>query len=384
MNGSNPHNTRLQSHLRVEPRGRAAGARSRSPSPAAPGGAFFPTSSVTTPASPTFHDAPEGPVNTTMPVSEELKAVAEAAAAAAATAAITAMQANLQAMTTSVSNAGARRKKPEIPAFNKRHIDIWIRRIESAFEREGVTAPNEKFAHLESKIGVDEDPKISEFLYGAKTETQWREFIDYLKQQYGKTKAQMAGSIIDGTSRDGRKPSQLLAIIKDKAGTVSLDDVMKEMVIRQLPPEVHRTILDASEDLNAEETAKMADRYFGPDGKPLHKSSSAINAIEDLPETTNSEDKDEEDVNAIGGRFKPRGPYTPAFPSSRPQQRNNFTKGPSQHPQNRQNNNGYNNNNNKPSGKNWVCHYHYKFGDKAQKCEPGCSKAPKGQAGRRT
>ena len=102
---------------------------------------------------------------------------AEAAAAAAATAAINAMQQQMQAMTTSVSNANTRRKKPEIPAFDKRHIDIWIRRIESAFERENITAANEKFAHLESKIGVDEDPKISEFLYGAKTEAQWQQFI---------------------------------------------------------------------------------------------------------------------------------------------------------------------------------------------------------------
>ena len=314
---------------------------------------------------------------------EELRQAAEAAAAAAATAAINAMQQQMQAMTASVSNASSRRKKPEIPAFNKQHIDIWIRRIESAFERENITAANEKFAHLESKIGVDEDPKISEFLYGAKTEVQWQQFISYLKEQYGKTKAQMAGSIIDGTSRDGRKPSQLLAVIKDKAGTITLDDVMKEMVIRQLPPEVHRTILDASENLSAEETAKMADRYFGPDGKPLHKSSSTINAVEDETPQTSTDDKDDEDINAVGGRFKPRsayeprGPYTPAFPSSQPQQRNNFSRGPPQHQQSRQNSN-------KPTGKNWVCNYHFKFGDKAQKCQPGCSKAPKGQAGRRT
>ena len=36
------------------------------------------------------------------------------------------------------------RRKPEIPAFNKEHIEIWIKRTEHAYTRAGITAVNDK------------------------------------------------------------------------------------------------------------------------------------------------------------------------------------------------------------------------------------------------
>ena len=38
------------------------------------------------------------------------------------------------------------RRKPEIPAFDKAHIDIWIRRTEHAYTRAVITSVSDKFA----------------------------------------------------------------------------------------------------------------------------------------------------------------------------------------------------------------------------------------------
>ena len=82
---------------------------------------------------------------------EALKAVAEAAASAAAASALNAMQlqmqSNMQQLSLAANSSSNRRKKPDLPAFDKRHIAIWIKRVESAYEREGIVSPEDKFSH---------------------------------------------------------------------------------------------------------------------------------------------------------------------------------------------------------------------------------------------
>ena len=339
---------------------------------------------------------------------EALKAVAEAAAAAAATSALNAMQiqmrSNQDQLTQSMASVSIGRKKPEIPPFNKKHIEIWLKRIESAFDRENITSPKDKFSHLESKIGVDEDPKISEFLYGAKTQDKWNEFVAYLRQQYGRSTEQKASSVLDGTPREGRRPSQLLAVIKDKAADVTLDQIFKQMVVRQLPPEVQRNILESTEGLDAEATAQLADKYFNKEGRPIHSSAASVNFLqtEEEEEADYQEDVDS-NVHAVGPRFRPQRQFTQAFTTNTQrrssQSRSNFNR-------QRERSMGRQNRRRDPStsastsasassqpprqfppktGNNgWICQFHRDFGDAARKCQPGCSKAPKARASRRT
>merc|ERR1711951_45899 len=77
------------------------------------------------------------------------------------------------------------RKKPEIPPFDKAHVEIWVKRTENAFIRANITAINEKFAFLETKFPVGFDPKIDEFLYGEATDDAWVSFLAYLRKEFG-------------------------------------------------------------------------------------------------------------------------------------------------------------------------------------------------------
>ena len=111
--------------------------------------------------------------------------MAAAAAAAATKQALTAMQtSNLQLM----QNLNLGEKKPSLPAFYQKNIDIWIWRVESA----------KKFSYLEEKIAVDLDPKINSYLFGDATEEKWKELLSYLRKQYGQTNRQQASKVIKG------------------------------------------------------------------------------------------------------------------------------------------------------------------------------------------
>ena len=62
-----------------------------------------------------------------------------------------------------------RNRKPNLPAFDPKNIDTWLRRMNAAFNRLGITEPKLKFSHIDEKIPSDTDPIINDFLCGATT-----------------------------------------------------------------------------------------------------------------------------------------------------------------------------------------------------------------------
>ena len=110
----------------------------------------------------------------------------------------------------------------EFLGFDEDNVEIWIRRIENAFAILNVTSPQAKFFHLDRIFVVNEDEVIDEYVYGKKCDAKsWDAFLVYLRSRYGRTDRQQALSVINGTPRDGRTPSQLAAIMKEKAGEVT-------------------------------------------------------------------------------------------------------------------------------------------------------------------
>ena len=312
------------------------------------------------------------------------------------------------AMRAANSNATAQvqsLRKPELPAFDKANIDIWIKRVESAYARVRVTDPKLKFAHLESKFDVNADPVVNEFLFkDDATEQTWTDFLEYLRKRYGRTTKQQALSVINGTSRDGRTPSQLVAVMKEKAGSVTLDDVLKEQLLKELPPEIHRQIIDKVDGLTFEQTGQLADKWFDKDGKPLLATNpSTINNVTRPPTpspaasasasdfTAPFEDPDEEaDINAVRFRQGQRQNFrVQNGSSSRGRSQNGAQNGGQRggnpnRPQENSNTSGNGRGSGGGSSQKKVCPFHIKYGDKAERCLPWCmlhpTHTPKGKA----
>ena len=200
------------------------------------------------------------------------------AAAAAATAAINAIRdsGTLTNRANSIPSQ-ARRKRPDLPAFDKNNIHIWIKRIEAAYAREDVIEPKQKFAFLESIIGTNMGPTINNFMFGESTQAKWNEFLQHLIDTFGPTKQQRCSTYLDGVKRDGRRPSDLLACIRDKGKDVTIDDLEKQLIWRELPSDVQKLLQDKLEGKTADETALLADQHFDQQGKPLNSSASINN-----------------------------------------------------------------------------------------------------------
>ena len=309
---------------------------------------------------------------------EDLRSIAALAmeAASATSTALNAQAAHLSTL------SGVKTRKPEIPDFDAKNVEVWLKRTQSAYDRAGITLPKDKFAFLESKFKVGANPKIDEFLYGEANEETWLAFTRYLGKEYGRTVQQEARFIRGKHSRDGRRPSQMVAQILDKTRKVSLEDVVKDIVISALPDNVQQCIVDKVQDLDMNQTASLADLYFDQEGKPLHPSTSSVHTIVNSnPENDDDNTSEDNDINAIKGRHsnlkRPAGPshvYSYNGNSSKNATFNQRNRIPTTLSRTSQTT--------PPSG---FCRYHDRFGKEARLCVQPCSfkKAPKAEAGNR-
>ena len=187
-------------------------------------------------------------------VQETLRA-STTAAVNASTATVTEMipQAVRTAMQSQVRDVTALTRKPDLPTFDVLNIETWIRRVENAFTRAAISDVKDKFAFIESKIGVNADPKVTEFLCtNPLTDATWTEFLAYLRKRYGRTKRESIQSLITGTDFDGMKPSAVCALMLEKAGRVTVDDVVKEHLYRRLPVELQRQLAQDADTMTAQ------------------------------------------------------------------------------------------------------------------------------------
>ena len=181
-----------------------------------------------------------------------------------------------QSLTVS-NNRGPSHKKPELPQFDMKNIESWIRRVENAFLRVNITDPKLKFAHLESVIAVDLHPTINQLFAGTADQAHYEQLLEFLRKRYGRTHEQQVQSAIEGVRRNGRLPTDLVADFDDKMGKVTLADIKKTHLLNELPRSVRDGLSQQIEKSDYKELAKIADTYFNRDG--TLRSNNTVNSV---------------------------------------------------------------------------------------------------------
>ena len=284
--------------------------------------------------------------------------------------------------TTNAATApSASRKKPEMPVFDQQNIMVWLKRLQAAYDRAGVTLAKDKFAFLESTFDINFNPTINKFLYNSNnSDEDWAAFVSYMKTEYGPTIRQKARKLMGDLPRQGMKPSQYLTQLEEEVKDVSIDDIKKEHLLKSIPPRIREILGKAVETKTAEEVAKLADGYFDSQGRPLEKSATSINHVVDSSSTASApqqssfttafEDGDP-DVNFVKKgsykNFKPRSRSRPRFNNNNSRQNystpaaTSSASTPSSAATRQQQQN------------NSLCRFHRMFGDSATRCISNCS-----------
>ena len=310
-------------------------------------------------------------------------------------------------------------RKPDLPPLDKKHIEHWIQRVEYAYTRAEVTRAKEKFAFLESKFAGCEDAKLNRMLQGD-TDAQWTAFLAHLRDTHGRTKKQKVYTVFNGVARDGRRPTQLASHILDLVDDITLDDVLKELLLKEIPAEVRQHAATSIKSLDFQNSAEHLDEYFDKQGKVLNSThaaaSSNVNNVKQQPQsamkqnasefpTPSSEassftssfcdDENNGDVNAV--RFRPNGQRQSFDISNRSQSRGRYRDSNSSsnsssnsfsrpnrgqsasrfgNSKNSSSSSSRHNNNSRDAsstGQSKFCSFHIQYGDKARSCRPGCT-----------
>ena len=275
-------------------------------------------------------------------------------------------------------------RKPDLPAFDRKNVEIWIQRVEAAYARNDISTNKDKFAFLENKFPVDFNPRINSFLFSPPTTTSWDEFTAYLREEYGRTRRQMAATLIDGIKRDGLRPSQFFAKLTNLSRDATVDDVRKELLLRELPSSVRHTLSQQLESQDGEQLALLADSFFDRDGRPLHSSNASStnlvsHASDDLTEgftalyvddesRQESEDFEVNNVNRPGRSFPKTSSSSSRSKSRPPRAQSKSSSSNSSAPSAREPKNPASFSS-QPADQCW---YHWKFGREAKQCQPGC------------
>ena len=302
------------------------------------------------------------------------------------------------AMDDQVRDVTALTRKPELPTLDTANIETWIRRVENAFTRANINKVKDKFAFIESKIGVNADPKVTEYLCtNPLTDATWDDFLTYLRKRYGRTKRQQIQSLITGADFDGLQPSAVCALMKERAGQVTVDDIIKEHIYRRLPIDLQRQLAQEAETLTSSELSELADSFYDKDGRPLHTASNAsVNAIgggvsntfnpNAAASASNSSsyadsftgafEDDNADINVVRARQGQKQRFNNS--NGRPQSSSNSNSRNNNNRPSNSNNNARNNNNKRENksviNSSGICGYHEKFGADAYRCASGCKR----------
>lgn len=248
----------------------------------------------------------------------------------------------------------------KIPPFWKRDPELWFCQIEAIFSRANITNSLTKFHTIVPKIDFEILQQASD-LVKRPSETPYEDLKERLVGVYAHSESKRIQQLLEGKQLGDEKPSQLLRQMKQLAGGTVADGILKTLWLRALPQNM-QAILMSTDHTEISKLAEVADKIqevWQPsdicsigDRKSGSDSDATIRSLQAQIEQLSKQIASLSAGNSRG-RSGSRG-------SQGSRSRSRSRRRPN------------------PNNPNWLCFYHYKFKEKANKCEKPCAWEQKG------
>lgn len=258
-----------------------------------------------------------------------------------------------------------------LPPFWRQNPRLWFAQFEAAVAASKISE-EQKFNLVVPLLGNSDLEQIADIILHPPSTGKYSTLKDRLISTYQESDHRQLQKLLSGLELGDNKPSQLLRKMRDLSGKLLSDEALKVMWLNQLPTQV-RAVLSVNTESSLEVLAAMADKMME------HFEPATVAAVSTENSPSSSTAANEAQINAITAlQISMLTKQIEKISLEVAELRNN------QHSSHRRQNSARRgrsrshsrqrtDNARKPGDPDWMCRYHYRFGNGARKCESPCS-----------
>ncbi|XP_060806886.1 uncharacterized protein LOC132903236 [Amyelois transitella] len=251
-----------------------------------------------------------------------------------------------------------------IPSFWRAQPKLWFAQFEAVVSSYK-TSEDQKYNLVIAVLERTDIEQVSDIICNPPSAGKYQALKKRLLSVYEESESKQFQKLLGGLELGEQKPSQLLRVMRDLSGTKVADDALKVLWMGHLPSQV-RAVLSVSTESSLDTMATMADKMMEHTEQTVAEirqdatpgsSSGAQNNLQ-FQVLSKQIEKLTLEIAALKedrSRFRGRQPFR------NPRRNKSSTRSKSR-------------NGRKPGDPEWECSYHYRFGDRARKCQSPCAR----------
>lgn len=233
------------------------------------------------------------------------------------------------------------------------------------------TSDDQKYRYLLQQLQATDLQHLTDILYNPPAKDKYLVLKNRLLAVYEKSEVRNFQKLISGLELGDQTPSQLLRKMRELSSGMITDEGVKIEWLNQLPAQI-RVVLSVNTEATLDTLSAMADKMFEYTERPTvaavssatmstGTSSAQIDMIT-LSKQIEKLSLEVAELRRRDNRTDAHRRYRRPF-RTRSRSRSNSTQG--------------RRNSIKPGDQDWECKYHFRFGDKAKRCESPCCRRKK-------
>ena len=248
----------------------------------------------------------------------------------------------------------------KLPPFWPADSELWLAQVEAQFATRNITAQVTKFNHVVGSLSPEVATEVRDILLNPEAERPYDVLKEALCRRTAISEEKRLKELLSNEEIGDRKPSQVLRRMQQLAGGQAVDlKLLRSLFLQKLPRSVQQIAAAVGDKVELSELAEMADSIMEVTGE-----SARVSAVKDNSELTQLKAEMAElksmfqSVLELSTKSQPQGRVGRS--SSRGRSPFRRERDPVKYP---------------------LCWYHFKFREKATRCEQPCSWSGNGRAG---
>lgn len=259
----------------------------------------------------------------------------------------------------------------KLPPFWANDPEIWFAQVEAQFQTRGVTAEATKFAYIVASLQPEIALEVRDILVEPPQAEPYKKLKAALVKRTSVSEQKRLNKLLTSEELGDRSPSQLLRKMQQLLGSHTLEtSILRQLFLQRLPTNVQLILASTSDNVSLVELAALADKIVEVAGPPtiahvLPKSVPTHTQAHAAPHDSGEVQRLSTQVAQLTAQVQALTCSLQTNHRSRSQQRGPMNSGrrqsASRSPHRHQQHAGA------------ECWYHWRHGNRAQKCVSPCS-----------